>query len=58
MGKSYRSEEIVIKLRGIDLSINQGLDVVKSCRQVWISEQSYYRWRKEYGGMKMDQVKR
>jgi putative transposase len=58
MGKRYKAEEIVMKLREIELSINKGMDVVQSCRQTGISDQSYYRWRKEYGGMKMDQAKR
>jgi transposase-like protein len=58
MGKRYKAEEIVMKLREIELSINKGLDVVKACRAAGISDQSYYRWRKEYGGMKIDQAKR
>jgi transposase-like protein len=58
MGKRYKAEEIVMKLREIELSINKGMDVVLACREVGISDQSYYRWRKEYGGMKIDQAKR
>ena len=58
MGKRYKAEEIVMKLREIELSINQGMEVVQACRQTGISDQSYYRWRKEYGGMKVDQAKR
>ena len=58
MGKRYKAEEIVMRLREIELSINQGMDVVQACRQAGISDQSYYRWRKEYGGMKVDQAKR
>ena len=58
MGKRYKAEEIVMKLREIELSINQGMDVVHACRQAGISDQSYYRWRKEYGGMKIDQAKK
>ena len=58
MGKRYKAEEIVMKLREIELSINKGMDVVLVCRQAGISDQSYYRWRKEYGGMKIDQAKR
>ena len=58
MGKRYKAEEIVMRLREIELSINQGMDVVQACRQAGISDQSYYRWRKEYGGMKIDQAKR
>ena len=58
MGKRYKAEEIVMKLREIELFINQGMDVVQACRQAGISDQSYYRWRKEYGGMKIDQAKK
>jgi putative transposase len=58
MGKRYKAEEIIMKLREIELFINQGMDVVQACRQAGISDQSYYRWRKEYGGMKIDQAKR
>ena len=58
MGKRYKAAEIVMKLREIELSINKGLDVVKACRAAGISDQSYYRWRKEYGGMKVDQAKK
>ena len=58
MGKRYKTEEIVMKLREIELFINQGMDVVQACRQAGISDQSYYRWRKEYGGMKIDQAKK
>ncbi len=58
MGKRYKTEEIVVKLREIELFINQGMDVVQACRQAGISDQSYYRWRKEYGGMKIDQAKK
>ena len=58
MGKRYKAEEIVMKLREMELFINQDMDVVQACRQAGISDQSYYRWRKEYGGMKIDQAKR
>jgi putative transposase len=58
MGKRHKAEEIVMKLREIELFINQGMDVMQACRQAGISDQSYYRWRKEYGGMKIDQAKK
>jgi putative transposase len=58
MGKRHKTEEIVMKLREIKLSINKGLGVVQACQQTGISNQNYYRWRKEYGGMKIDQAKR
>lgn len=58
MGKRFKAEEIVMKLREAEILIGKGMDVISACRQIGISEQSYYRWRKEYGGMKMDQAKR
>jgi len=58
MGKRFKAEEIVMKLREIELAMNKGMDVQQACREAGISEQSYYRWRKEYGGMKVDQAKR
>ena len=58
MGKRFKAEEIVMKLREIELSQSKGEDIHQACRQAGVSEQSYYRWRKEYGGMKIDQAKR
>ncbi len=58
MGKRYKAEEIVLKLREVEIQQGKGLDVSGACRQVGISDQTYYRWRKEYGGMKMDQAKK
>ena len=58
MGKRFKAEEIAMKLREIELAMNKGMDVQQACREAGISEQSYYRWRKEYGGMKVDQAKR
>ena len=58
MGKRFKAEEIVMKLREIELAMNKGMDVQQACREAGISEQSYYRWRKEYGGMKLDQAKK
>lgn len=58
MGKRFKAEEIVMKLREIELALGKGMDTADACRQTGISEQSYYRWRKQYGGMKMDQAKK
>ena len=58
MGKRFKAEEIVMKLREIELAMSKGMDAVQASRQVGVSEQSYYRWRKEYGGMKLDQAKK
>ena len=58
MGKRFKAEEIVMKLREIELAQSKDMDNTQACRQAGISEQSYYRWRKEYGGMKIDQAKK
>jgi len=58
MGKRFKAEEIVMKLREIELALSKGMDTIQACRQSGVSEQSYYRWRKEYGGMKIDQAKK
>jgi len=58
MGKRFKAEEIVMKLREIELALGKGMDVTQASRQVGVSEQSYYRWRKEYGGMKVNQAKK
>jgi len=51
-------EQIIGLLREMDVKISQGKNVGQICRDIGISEQTYYRWRKEYGGMKTVQVKR
>jgi transposase-like protein len=51
-------EQIIGLLREMDVKISQGKNVGQICREIGISEQTYYRWRKEYGGMKTIQVKR
>ena len=56
--KIYRPEEIVAKLRQVDVLHSQGMSMMDAIRQIGVSEVSYYRWRKEYGGMKTDQLKR
>jgi transposase-like protein len=50
-------EQIIGLLREMDVKISQGKNVGQICREIGISEQTYYRWRKEYGGMKTVQVK-
>jgi transposase-like protein len=51
-------EQIIGLLREMDVKISQGKNVGQICREIGIAEQTYYRWRKEYGGMKTVQVKR
>ena len=56
--KSYKPEEIVAKLRQVDVLTSQGRSVAEAIRSIGVSEVTYYRWRQEYGGLKSDQVKR
>lgn len=56
--KRYKAEQIVVMLREIEIQMAKGMDVIQACRSVGIVEQTYYRWRKEYGGMKLDQAKK
>ena len=56
--KRFTAEQIVIKLREAEVSQAQGQTVVQVCKQLGVTEQTYYRWRKEYGGLRMDQAKR
>ena len=56
--KRFKAEEIVNKLREADVLIAQGRSVAQVCKQIGVVEQTYYRWRKEYGGLKADQAKR
>jgi putative transposase len=56
--KRHHPEEIVAKLRQIDVLTSQGQSVAEAVRSIGITEVTYYRWRREYGGLKSDQVKR
>ncbi len=56
--RRYNPEEIIHKLREADVLLGQGQTVGQVCKQLGVVEQTYYRWRKTYGGMKVDQVKR
>ena len=56
--KRYTPEQIIGKLREAEVRLSQGERVGMICRSLGISEQSYYRWRREYGGLKVDQAKR
>ncbi len=56
--KRYNAEEIIHKLRGADVLLSQEKTVSQACKQLGVSDQTYYRWRKSYGGMKVDQAKR
>jgi len=56
--KIYKSEEIVAKLRQVDVLVSQGSKIADAIRQIEVSEVTYYRWRQEFGGLKSEQVKR
>ncbi len=57
-GKREKPEDIVIKLRQVEVLQGQGLSMADAARQVGTTEQSIYRWRRQYGGMSRDQLKR
>ena len=56
--KRYSPEKIIGMLREAEIALAQGVTVVQICRQLSISEQTYYRWRKQYCGLKISQAKR
>jgi len=56
--KRYKPEQIVTMLRQIEVSIANGKTTRQACKEAEITMQTFYRWRKEYGGLKMDQAKR
>ena len=56
--KRYSAEQIIGMLREAEVLLSQGKTAGEACRHLGVSEQSYYRWRREYGGLKVDQAKR
>lgn len=56
--KKRKPEEIIGKLREVEIVLAQGASTAEACRRISVSEQTYYRWRKEYGGLKSDQARR
>ena len=58
MAKKHKPEEIIAKLREAEVGLAQGQPVGQVARKLGVSEQTYYRWRREYGGLKVDQAKR
>jgi len=56
--KRFAAEQIITMLREAEVLLNQATPVTEACRKLEISEQTYYRWRKEYGGMRVDQARR
>ena len=56
--KKFTAEQIISKLREAEVLQSSGQSITEVCRQIGIKEQTYYKWRKEYGGMRVDQAKR
>ncbi len=56
--KRHTSEQIISRLREAEVLLSQGQSVPEACKKIEILEQTYYRWRKEYGGLRLDQAKR
>ena len=56
--KGFTPEQIINKLREVEILLSQGSSIIEASRKIGITEQTYYRWRREYGGMRMEQAKR
>jgi putative transposase len=57
-GKKFTAEQIITKLREAEVLQAKGMTLAEVCRQLEITDVTYYRWRKEYGGLRVDQAKR
>jgi putative transposase len=57
-GKRYSMEQIIVKLREAEIELGRGLKVPEVCRKLGVTEQTFYRWRKRYGGMRRNEVRR
>ena len=56
--KNFTPEQIINKLREAEIHINQGISISEASRKIGVTEQTYYRWRKGYGGLRIEQAKR
>ena len=56
--KRYTAEQIIAKLREAEVELAKGQTTSQVCKKLGVSDQTYYRWRKEYGGLRVDQAKR
>jgi putative transposase len=56
--RRYKAEEIIHKLREAEVLLSQGRNVGEACRKIGVTKQTYYRWRQEYGGLRIDQARR
>ena len=57
-GKRVSSEKIIANLRIVEVELSKGASIEKACKKIGVTPQSYYRWRKQYGGLEIDQAKR
>jgi transposase-like protein len=58
MGRRHQPDEVIGKLREAEIVLSQGGSVADASRRIGVTQQTYYRWRKEFGGLKMDQARR
>jgi transposase-like protein len=56
--KKHTVEQVIRKLREAEIELGRGASVAAACKKIGVTEQTYYRWRKEYGGLRLDQAKR
>ena len=57
-GQKFQAEEIIGKLREAEVELARGKKIPEVCKQIGVTQQTYYRWKKEYGGLRMDQARR
>lgn len=57
-GKKEQAEQIIPKLREIEVDVGRGKTVAEAVKKIGVTEQTYYRWKKQYGGLRIDQAKR
>ena len=57
-GKKELAEQIIPKLREVEVEVGRGKTVAESVKKIGVTEQTYYRWKKQYGGLRIDQAKR
>ena len=58
VGKNFIPEQIINKLREAEIHINQGISIAEASRRIGVTQRTYYRWRREYGGLRIEQAKK
>ena len=56
--KKYTPEQIIFKLREAEVMLSQGASIIETCRSIGVTDGTYYRWRKEYGGLSVDKARK